>query len=237
LFIDLLAGLVFGFTQSLTGVGVVLFGIPYFMLFGKSYFSSALEVMPISILLSLMIVYRLRNEIGRNEIIFSVIQIPFVFLGFFLITAIQSALLYILPIILIGSLFTLFHKFSFIQFPKLSLTSRNFLAIISGWAHGIASQGGAVLLLLSSIDKEDQLKKIATVAFCYLVLCLIQYVLLFNEAKILNFNYFYFIGAIIGFIIGARLYSKNIVRVGNLLLVLCVFFNIFAITKIILALL
>jgi uncharacterized protein len=200
--------------QSIFGVGVLLFGTPLLLLLGYDYSSTLLILLPISIGINSLQVFKHYRYIDfdyyKNVLLFS---IPFVII--FLILGITtkiniSLLIGLLLIVTALKSLSSIHSDSFNFIKKYQKTS----LILMGIVHGLTNLGGSLLTAIVHQKQYEKNKIRATIAICYLTFAVFQGITLFflrERSEIMYFNNIAFmVIAILIFVITERFIYSNI---------------------------
>ena len=109
--------------QSIFGLGLLLFGTPIFLLIGNDFFATLNLLLPVSMVISLMQIYKNKIEFqNKFYVLFNTYTIPFLILSLGLLIFFHKKLNFILLISLIIILFSFINIF----FAKKSI---NFLKV------------------------------------------------------------------------------------------------------------
>ena len=205
--------IVISIVQSIFGVGVLLFGTPLLMLYNYDFTIALLILLPISIVISFLQIFRNIKYIdfvfyGR----FLIYSIPFL-IGFLSI-GIHNSINFSLIIGLFLIIVSLKNSSDIIKksLEYLSNYDRiNF--IVMGIIHGLTNLGGSFLTAM--VFNKDLLKDKmrSTIAICYATFAIFQILILIlfigADQVIYYFNFKFFIVGILTFFIVERLvYSR-----------------------------
>ncbi len=182
--------------QSILGIGLLLFGTPSLLLLGYNFIDALTILLPPSIIISLLQIIN-NKETGSIDVAaykkkFILFCIPFLFLGLstikFFIEQINFSLLIgaiLIWISIIRSHTTLNKKLS--KF----LSENNVIGnVFIGTIHGLTNMGGSFLSVLSaSTFPNNKILIRYTIAYCYFIMGLIQFVFIAYQFSI-QFNYF-----------------------------------------------
>lgn len=160
-------------SQSLFGVGVLLWGTPALMLYGFSYVNVLNILLPISLCISVTQVFAKRQLLSHeNTKKFLVLCLPYLVLGLLLVLTISvdPTLFVILALFLAGFLRLL--NPSVIK-SKIT-TKKDILLPLVGLTHGLSNLGGSLLVIWASLTGTNRFEIRALVAFIYTFLALSQ---------------------------------------------------------------
>ena len=190
--LELIIICIFCFIQSLFGVGLLILGVPTFILFGYEYFEVLNIILPYSILISFLQIITAKKQdfdFGIKIIKFS---FPTVILGLIFINYIYDTYILIIFISLIliifstANLFNNYLKYFKIKNLKLSL-------VILGLIHGISNLGGPLLTIITAKEYKIKDKIRYNIAIGYFLFSLFQ-ILIINILYLdINFYYLKFI--------------------------------------------
>lgn len=229
----LLIGIILGICQASLGVGVVLFGIPVYLYFGSNFAEAAAATLPISVVCSLYILLNKRALLETKFVKLSLIQAPFVVL--LTIAMISFSWNYLLMAsyvtIIVGSVYTLCALLFANETTARYFYPRKISFIVSGILHGIAAQGGAVLLLIMSMSRMPTNEKVKLVSACYLLLCSVQYatITIIDGVKQIDLEFAF--GVLCGLLPSLHFNEKMPQILPKILLLLCVSFNVITLTR------
>ena len=163
--------------QSIFGLGLLLFGTPIFLLIGNDFFATLNLLLPVSMVISLMQIYKNKIEFqNKFYVLFNTYTIPFLILSLGLLIFFHKKLNFILLISLIIILFSFINIFfakKSINFFKSFFFNKIVFAII-GIIHGFTNLGGS-LLSLTSININSSKSQIrSSIAYGYFIMSIIQ---------------------------------------------------------------
>lgn len=163
--------------QSIFGLGLLLFGTPIFLLIGNDFFTTLNLLLPISIVISLMQIYKDKN-IFKSKFIhfFNFYTIPSLILSLALLIFFFEKLNIILLISLIIILFSLINIFYFkksIIFFNNNIFKK-FVFIVIGIIHGFTNLGGSLLSLTSINVNNSKNQTRSSIAYGYFIMSTIQ---------------------------------------------------------------
>ncbi len=207
--------LVFSAIQSLFGMGLLVFGTPTMLLFGNDFSFTLATLLPPSITISSLQLFKDRDNIDRKMAMnFIIFCLPFVALslGYYLYTKIKLKLELGVAIFLIISLLLRtvpsFEK----RMQEVVLQFQKPFLVVMGVVHGFTNMGGALLSVFSSSQYTSKEKVLNCVAFCYLFFALFQIIVLAifqPEVFSINTLLFSLAAAIIYLTLGRFLFSST----------------------------
>jgi len=169
----------FTIVQSVFGVGLLVFGTPTLLLMGYSFPETLSYLLPASIVVSFLQVYKNWNQIilYRINIIFYIL--PMVAIGLLLITYYFNFNLRLI----IGAMLLLTSLTRFSETLNKSLEhylSNNYKLgfILTGIIHGLTNLGGAPLVIITNGIYKNKKEIQANIAYAYLFMALIQVIIL-----------------------------------------------------------
>ena len=173
--------LFFSVIQSLFGMGLLVFGTPTMLLLGFDFDHTLATLLPPSIVISSLQLYKDRKNIDRKMAInFALFCLPFVVLSlsFYLYTKVKFKLEFGVAIFLLVSLL-LRTVPSFEEWMRQLISSfqKPFLTIM-GVVHGFTNMGGALLSVFASSQYTSKEKVLNCVALCYLSFAVVQTIVL-----------------------------------------------------------
>ena len=160
-------------SQSLFGVGVLLWGTPALMLYGFNYVNTLSVLLPISLSISVTQIFANRRLLSyENTKKFLVLCLPYLVLGLLLvlIMSVDPTLFVILALILAGVL-----RLMNPSVMKSKITNKkDILLPLVGFTHGLSNLGGSLLLVWASLTGANRFEVRALVASLYTFLALSQ---------------------------------------------------------------
>ena len=169
----------FTIVQSVFGVGLLVFGTPTLLLMGYSFPETLSYLLPASIVVSFLQVYKNWNQIilYRINIIFYIL--PMVAIGLLLITYYFNFNLHLI----IGAMLLLTSLTRFSETLNKSLEhylSNNYKLgfILTGIIHGLTNLGGAPLVIITNGIYKNKKEIQPNIAYAYLFMALIQVIIL-----------------------------------------------------------
>jgi uncharacterized membrane protein YfcA len=203
----------FSITQTLFGVGLLVFGTPTLLLLGYPFTTALFLLLPASVLLSAIQIIEGKNQIAvvKEFIYFS---IPPMLLGLFIVSAgfINLNLKLIIGLILIFiSILKKLEKYNKVLLEKFSKNIKLYMTFM-GAIHGISNQGGGLLTLYFSTIYGNKLKIRSNIAFCYFVYGISQllFLVLFHyEQVVLMGLMFSGVSVLIYFTVGGKIFHHT----------------------------
>jgi hypothetical protein len=228
-----MVGVLLGTCQATLGVGVVLFGIPFYLYLGTDFAEAAAVTLPISVACSIYILLHNRASLDTKFIRLSLIQAPFaVLLTTVTIRFSWNWLLTVsYAIIIAGSLYTLYAIMLNNKATTRYFYPRKIFFVVSGILHGIAAQGGAALLLAVSLSRMPPNDKAKLVSSCYLLLCSVQYATITMIGGVRQIDLEFAAGVLCGLLPSLHFYEKVPQILPKILLLSCVSFNVITVIK------
>lgn len=164
-------------SQSLFGVGVLLWGTPALMLYGLSYVDVLNLLLPISLCISVSQVFAERRllsfEIAKK---FLVHCLPYLVFGLLtvLIISVDPTLFVVLALFLAGVL-----RLTNPSVIKTQIShKKDFLLPMVGLTHGLSNLGGSLLVMWASLTGTNRFEIRALVSLMYTFLALSQIVVI-----------------------------------------------------------
>ena len=201
----------FTIVQSVFGVGLLVFGTPTLLLMGYSFPETLSYLLPPSIIVSFLQVYK-----GWNQIVLYRFNV----------------IIYILPMVVIGLLLAMYYfKFNLhliiglmllltsltrlsemLNKPLESYLSNNYRLgfILTGLIHGFTNLGGAPLVIITNGLYKNKKEIQPNIAYAYLFMAIIQVVvLLITETFVFSFDvlFFPFVAGIIFLFLGKHIFE------------------------------
>jgi len=213
----LLIGVIIAFSviQSVIGVGLLVFGTPTLLIMGYSFDETLSIVLPASICISLLQVLESSQSSKSFRREFSIYCLPFVFLGLMLVLLMKEQIdlsIFVGVMLIASGSIRIFNKFAE-SLARLISKHRKLYQVVMGFIHGLTNMGGGLLTLFSSsIHNGNKEKTRAGIAYGYLLMGIIQYiVLLCFYPKFIGFDIlaYILIACISYLIIGKRLFINT----------------------------
>ena len=182
--------------QSIFGIGLLLFGTPYFLLIGYSFNDTLVLLLPISIIVSFLQLNFLSIKKYKFFNMINIFCLPFVLI-FLLFSIYYSEIInfkFLVSIILvISSILAIIKNKLFIDNAVFRKKMYIFLPFI-GFVHGLTNMGGSFLSIYSSIifDKDKNFTRLF-IAYGYFSMGIIQLItiILLDLQNIHLINLFY----------------------------------------------
>ena len=162
--------------QSIFGVGLLLFGTPFFLMIGYDFSSTLAIILPVSVLISfLQIIYK--NQLNKKLITeYNIYTLPFLII--FLIFSIKTSFFdikFFVSVLLIISSFLALMKNKIYSFKKYILSYRKYILIYIGSIHGLTNMGGGFLSIFSSIiNEQNKYLSRSYIAYGYFIMGILQ---------------------------------------------------------------
>ena len=207
--------LVFSVIQSLFGMGLLVFGTPTMLLLGHKFSFTLATLLPPSITISSLQLFKDRDNIDRKMAInFLIFCLPFVVLSlsYYLYTKVKFKLEFGVAIFLIVSLLLRTVPSFEAMMQKLVLQFQKPFLVVMGVVHGFTNMGGALLSVFSSSQYTSKEKVLNCVAFCYLFFAIVQTIVLaLFQPEIFSLNTLFFsvAAAIIYLTLGRFLFTST----------------------------
>ena len=196
-FLELIIVIVLCAFQSVFGVGLLLFGTPFFLMNGYDFSSTLAIILPVSVLISfLQIIYK--RQLNKESIVeYNVYTLPF--LVFFLIFSIKTSFfdikLSVSVLLIISSLLALI-KNKVYSIKKYIHSYRKYILIYIGSIHGLTNMGGGFLSIFSSIiNDENKYLSRNYIAYGYFIMGILQIstIVLISRDSLSFFKWYYLI--------------------------------------------
>lgn len=177
--------------QSFFGVGVLLFGTPILLLYGYSFESALLLLLPISICINFLQIATHINLIEKKLLLsFFIYCMPFIAISLMLVLFIKPNFSLLVGIFLLFSSITLLSKNTLFSL-QLLLRHENLYFMIMGIVHGFSNLGGSLLspFMLSKFSTKAIIR--VNIASLYICFAIIQLLTLFYSGIDITVNYTY----------------------------------------------
>ena len=180
----------FTIVQSVFGVGLLVFGTPTLLLMGYSFPETLSYLLPASIVVSFLQVYKNWNKITLYKINVIFYILPMVVIGLLLITYFFNFNLHLI----IGTmlLLTSLTRFSETLNKSLEFYFRNNYKlgfILTGIIHGLTNLGGAPLVIITNGIYKNKKEIQPNIAYAYLLMAIIQVaVLITTDTFVFSFD-------------------------------------------------
>ena len=191
-------------SQSLFGVGILLWGTPIFLLLGETFVQTLTLLLPLSLMVSLLQILPRLGQIDKNIFLhFLKYSMLGIFVGLNVILIYRPDINLLVGIILFASvclkikiLSKLIHRAVY-KFDKL------FIFII-GLIHGLSNLGGPLLVLRVSLEKFDKETYRTTIASVYLLFAIVQLIILTFQIGYIEISITYFLFAAVIYFLSNR---------------------------------
>lgn len=203
----------FSIIQSIIGVGLLLFGTPTLLLMGYSFYETLSILLPASLSISAFQVFESKQFSRDLKIEFNFYCLPFVMLGLGYILFVNDKInltIFVAQMLLVSALLRLVGPLNG-KISKFINHHRKIYQVFMGLIHGITNMGGGLLTLYSgAVNKNEKEATRALVAYGYLLMGLIQYLLLlYYRPQFLTLEIFIYSAIALAsyFIFGKRIYN------------------------------
>lgn len=161
-------------SQSLFGVGILLWGTPIFLLLGENFIQTLTLLLPLSLTISFLQILQRLDKINKNIFTrFLKYSLPGIFVGLNIILIYSPNVNLVVGIILCASICLKIKLLS--QFLKKAVSKFDKLFIfLIGLIHGLSNLGGPLLVLRVSLEKFDKETYRTLTAAVYLLFAIIQ---------------------------------------------------------------
>ena len=196
-FLELIIIIVLCAFQSVFGVGLLLFGTPFFLMIGYDFISTLAIILPVSVLISfLQIIYK--RQLNKKLIVeYNLYTLPFLII--FLIFSIKINYFNIkvfVSVLLIISSFLALMKDKIYFFKKYIHLYRKYILIYIGSIHGLTNMGGGFLSIFSSIiNEENKYLSRSYIAYGYFIMGILQIttIVFISKDSLSLFKWYYLI--------------------------------------------
>jgi len=225
--------------QSIAGVGILVLGTPFLIIYGFDIVEVMIFLLPLSIFnsaVNLLYLYKKKNisiDINMGKYFFF-ICFPSMLVGLFFL---KNYINYINFNLLICIVIWFVLIFSYLNKSKnFSERFKKLIIFIAGLLHGVTNSGGSLLsiLIVRSYDQDVNFKRFQIIFF-YLFLATFQFVsivFIFKQDHLNVVQYYYLFPALIGVIFGNHLAAKiNDSQLTNFIKLLAFISSIFLISK------
>ena len=197
MFLEILIILTLSIFQSIFGIGLLLFGTPFFLFLDYSFISTLSLLLPTSISISLFqfllskdLDYKFAGEVN-------LFCIPFLMIFLFL-TILYEELInfkYWVSLLLIFSSLIMINKNKFLKLSNKVFKFRKGVLAFIGIIHGVTNMGGSFLSIFSSsMSGDNKLVTRQYIAYGYLSMGIIQYlILIFFYNSSLSFDKIFYV--------------------------------------------
>ena len=161
-------------SQSLFGVGILLWGTPIFLLLGENFIQTLTLLLPLSLMISFLQILPRLDKIDKNIFTrFLKYSLPGIFVGLNVILIFSPDINLVVAIILCTSVCLKTKLLSQLIHRTVKKFDRLFIFII-GIIHGLSNLGGPLLVLRVSLEKFDKETYRTLTAAVYLLFAIIQ---------------------------------------------------------------
>ena len=181
--------------QSVFGVGLLLFGTPFFLMIGYDFISTLAIILPVSVLISfLQIIYK--SQLSKELIVeYNIYCLPFliIFLIFSIKTNYFDIKFFVSALLIISSLLAIL-KNKLYSFKKYIRSYRKCILIFIGFIHGLTNMGGSFLSIFSSIiNEENKYLSRNYIAYGYFIMGILQItvIILISKDSFSLFKWYY----------------------------------------------
>lgn len=195
-YVELIIVIVLCAFQSVFGVGLLLFGTPFFLMIGYDFISTLAIILPVSVLISfLQIIYK--SQLNKELIVeYNIYCLPFliIFLIFSIKTNYFDIKFFVSALLIISSLLALL-KNKLYSFKKYIRSYRKYILIYIGSIHGLTNMGGGFLSIFSSIiNEENKYLSRSYIAYGYFIMGIVQIItILFISKDSFSFFKWYYL--------------------------------------------
>ena len=191
--------------QSIFGVGLLLFGMPSFLILGYDFANTINILMPVSITISILQFFKSNVKDPNFIKEYNLFCLPF--LVFFLIIALKLKNILdfklLVGLLLVFSSLLILNKRKFSNLKKTFFKLKKLILVSIGSIHGLTNMGGSFLAIYAILVSHNK-KEIARYYICYgyLIMGILQYLtVLFLSYESLEFTKLFYIlfGVIIYF--------------------------------------
>ena len=161
-------------SQSLFGVGILLWGTPIFLLLGETFVQTLTLLLPLSLMVSLLQILPRHGQIDKNIFLhFLKYSMLGIFVGLNVILHYRPDINLLVGVILVASVCLKTDVLSKFIHKTLSRYDRLFVFLV-GFIHGLSNLGGPLLVLRVSLEKFVKETYRTTIASVYLLFAIIQ---------------------------------------------------------------
>ena len=196
-------------SQSLFGVGILLWGTPIFLLLGQTFVQTLTLLLPLSLMVSSLQILPNRSQVDK-KIFFRFLKysIPGIFVGLNVIFIYRPDINLLVGIILCASVCLKLEVLSRFIREAVSKFDKLFIFII-GLIHGFSNLGGPLLVLRVSLEKFDKETYRTSIASVYLLFAVIQLSILTFQIGYIEISITYFLfTAVIYFVSNRYIFFK-----------------------------
>ena len=169
----------FTIIQSVFGVGLLVFGTPTMLLLGYSFPETLSYLLPASIVVSFLQVYKNWNQINLYKINVIFYILPMVVIGLLIVIYFFNFNLnLVIGLMLLLTALTRFSEISNKFIESYLSNNYRFGFILTGLIHGFTNLGGAPLVILTNGLYKNKKEIQPNIAYAYLFMAIIQVVVL-----------------------------------------------------------
>lgn len=182
--------IIFTFSQSIFGVGLLLWGTPTLLLLGYSYPQALSVLLPISISISLFQTFEYRQKLCVSDMQkFVIFSLPVLLLSFIVALQIEIdfTLFVAFSLLLAGTLRLQYFKI----FQEVVARQQDLLLPLIGLVHGVSNLGGPLLVVWATYRQSKKLEQRTLIAFSYTVLATFQLSILWLYGENINIHVVY----------------------------------------------
>ena len=191
--VEIISILFLSIFQSIFGIGLLLFGTPFFLYLEYEFINTLSLLLPTSIAIStiqFLSCKKIDFDFVRKTNIFCIpVLIFFLVLTIFFQELIDFKF-WVALLLVLSSIITIFKNHFLIVFDKI-FKLKIFVLIFIGIIHGITNMGGSFLSIFSSaINKDNKMLTRQYISYGYLSMGVIQYLTIISlNFSLINFNY------------------------------------------------
>lgn len=209
--------IIFSTFQTIVGVGILVLGTPFLILYGFDIVEAMLFLLPLSIFnstINFIYLHKFKRgitiDINMGKYFFF-ICLPSVFAGLFFLKKFISYMNFNLLICFVIWFVLILSYLN--KERNFSENLKKIIIFVTGLLHGVTNSGGSLLslLIVNSYDKSVNYKRLQIIFF-YLFLASFQFfsiIFIFKKEFLDIINYYYILAVFIGIIIGNHL-ANNI---------------------------
>jgi hypothetical protein len=184
-------------SQSLFGVGILLWGTPIFLLLGENFIQTLTLLLPLSLMVSFLQILPRLDKIDKNIFTrFLKYSLPGIFVGLSIILIYSPDIHLVVAVILCASICLKTKLLSLLIHRAESKFDKLFIFII-GLIHGLSNLGGPLLVLRVSLEKFDKETYRTVTASVYLLFAIIQIIIITFKIGYIEISIIYFLFAVL----------------------------------------
>ena len=171
--------ILYSFIQSISGVGILLFGTPTLLLLDYSFINALWILLPVSCALSITQIVTSIKEIDSHKEVY-LFTLPALVISLMIVISFDYLLNIkaLIGLMLIVISITRFSNLSLDRFDKAIRKNKTLGYVLIGITHGFTNLGGAPLSVIVSSIHSKNTKITTNIAFCYFILALSQLIIL-----------------------------------------------------------